>query len=83
MLVGGWVVLASDAGGGVLPEGPGLALLVMSVGYMFSFGISWGFCASVYISEITPLRVRGKAVGLCTGVNWGPAMSSAPSSRRR
>merc|ERR1712038_1023390 len=46
---------------------------VMVVGYMFSFGISWGFGAWLYISEIMPLRVRGKAVGLCTGVNWGPA----------
>ena len=26
-----------------------------------------------YISEIMPLRVRGKAVGLCTAMNWGPA----------
>jgi len=73
MLVGGSVALASDAGGGVLPEGPGLAVLIMVVGYMFSFGISWGFGAWLYISEIMPLRVRGKAVGLCTGVNWGPA----------
>merc|ERR1712083_363970 len=36
-------------------------------------GMSWGFGAWLYISEIMPLRVRGKAVGLCTGVNWGPA----------
>merc|ERR1712194_245975 len=32
-----------------------------------------GFGAWLYIAEIMPLRVRGKAVGLCTGVNWGPA----------
>merc|ERR1712217_17112 len=51
----------------------GNVIIVMVVGYMFSFGISWGFGAWLYISEIMPLRVRGKAVGLCTGVNWGPA----------
>merc|ERR1712039_751606 len=53
--------------------GAGLVIVAMVVGYMFSFGISWGFGAWLYISEIMPLRVRGKAVGLCTGVNWGPA----------
>ena len=31
----------------------------MIVTYMFSFGISWGFGAWLYISEIMPLRVRG------------------------
>merc|ERR1712087_778017 len=35
-------------------------------------GISWGFGAWLYISEIMPLRVRGQAVGLCTFFNWGP-----------
>lgn len=29
--------------------------------------------AWLYIPEIMPLRVRGKATGLCTFVNWGPA----------
>ena len=37
----------------------------------FAFGISWGFGAWLYISEIMPLRVRGKAVGLCTAAR-GP-----------
>lgn len=41
--------------------------------FMFAFGISWGYGAWLYIPEITPLRVRGKAVGLCTFANWGPA----------
>merc|ERR1712176_406391 len=56
-----------------LSRGAGLVIVAMVVGYMFSFGMSWGFGAWLYISEIMPLRVRGKAVGLCTGVNWGPA----------
>merc|ERR1712060_240939 len=56
-----------------IPRAAGYAIIAMVVGYMFSFGISWGFGAWLYISEIMPLRVRGKAVGLCTGMNWGPA----------
>merc|ERR1712176_153191 len=56
-----------------LSKAAGLVIIAMVVGYMFSFGMSWGFGAWLYISEIMPLRVRGKAVGLCTGVNWGPA----------
>merc|ERR1712060_63560 len=73
MLVGGITALAADDGSGHLPRGWGYLVIVMAVGYMFAFGISWGFGAWLYISEIMPLRVRGKAVGLCTGVNWGPA----------
>merc|ERR1712060_144218 len=56
-----------------VPQAAGYAIIAMVVGYMFSFGISWGFGAWLYIAEIMPLRVRGKAVGLCTGMNWGPA----------
>merc|ERR1712056_169973 len=56
-----------------IPRVAGYVIIAMAVGYMFAFGISWGFGAWLYISEIMPLRVRGKAVGLCTGVNWGPA----------
>merc|ERR1712151_847536 len=56
-----------------IPRVARYAIIAMVVGYMFSFGISWGFGAWLYISEIMPLRVRGKAVGLCTGMNWGPA----------
>merc|ERR1712060_472778 len=73
MLVGGITALAADDGSGHLPRGLGYLVIVMAIGYMFAFGISWGFGAWLYISEIMPLRVRGKAVGLCTGVNWGPA----------
>merc|ERR1712048_654816 len=72
MLIGGVVALAS-ARQEDLSRGSGYVIIAMVVGYMFSFGISWGFGAWLYISESMPLRVRGKAVGLCTGVNWGPA----------
>lgn len=78
MLVGGFVALAAETHEGSdgeqhLSQGAGSVVIAMVIGYQFSFGISWGFGAWLYISEIMPLRVRGKAVGLCTGVNWGPA----------
>merc|ERR1712150_169569 len=78
MLVGGTTALLAKThegpnGDEQLSKAAGLVIIAMVVGYMFSFGMSWGFGAWLYISEIMPLRVRGKAVGLCTGVNWGPA----------
>merc|ERR1719203_2746812 len=78
MLVGGVLALVVEThttadGEEHFEESIGVVIILMVVGYMFSFGISWGFGAWLYISEIMPLRVRGKAVGLCTGMNWGPA----------
>merc|ERR1712050_709286 len=78
MLVGGTTALVAEThegpnGDEQLSRSAGLVIVAMVVGYMFCFGMSWGFGAWLYISEIMPLRVRGKAVGLCTGVNWGPA----------
>merc|ERR1712039_279680 len=69
MLAGGIVALAA---GEHPSQAAGYVIIAMIVGYMFSFGISWGFGAWLYISEIMPLRVRGQAVGLCTFFNWGP-----------
>merc|ERR1740139_825318 len=76
--MGGITALAAETykgpeGEEELPKAAGMLIIAMVAGYMFSFGMSWGFGAWLYISEIMPLRVRGKAVGLCTGVNWGPA----------
>lgn len=74
MLVGGAVaLLAQDPETGHIDKVSGYTIVSMIVMYMFSFGISWGYGAWLYISEIMPLRVRGKAVGLCTAMNWGPA----------
>lgn len=70
MVVGGVVALAA---GEEVSQTAGYLIVAMVMGYMFAFGISWGFGGWLYISEIMPLRVRGKAVGLCTGTNWGPA----------
>ena len=55
-----------------MPHAGGVAIACV-VGYMTCFGGSWGYGAWLYIPEIMPLRVRGKAVGLATFVNWGPA----------
>lgn len=60
-----------------IPHAGGVAIACV-VCYMACFGGSWGYGAWLYIPEIMPLRVRGKAVGLATFVNWGPAnLSSA------
>merc|ERR1712061_402264 len=47
MLVGGTTALVADSQShdGQLPESAGLVIVAMVVGYMFSFGISWGFGA--------------------------------------
>ena len=73
MLVGGGVAVLAQDPDGQIGTAAGYTIVSMIVAYMFSFGISWGFGAWLYISEIMPLRVRGKAVGLCTAMNWGPA----------
>ena len=74
MMVGGITALAAhDPESDSIDAVAGYVIIATIVFYMFAFGISWGFGAWLYISEIMPLRVRGKAVGLCTAMNWGPA----------
>jgi len=78
MLIGGITDLlcpktVGDDGKESIPFVAGIVIIGAVVGFLFAFGISWGFGAWLYIPEIMPLRVRGKAVGLATGVNWGPA----------
>eukprot|EP00931_Biecheleriopsis_adriatica_P082884 TRINITY_DN5637_c0_g1_i1.p1 TRINITY_DN5637_c0_g1~~TRINITY_DN5637_c0_g1_i1.p1 ORF type:complete len:548 (+),score=101.95 TRINITY_DN5637_c0_g1_i1:55-1644(+) len=51
----------------------GYVIVAMVASFMLSFGLSWGFGAWLYIAEIMPLRVRGKAFGLAAAANWGPA----------
>ena len=77
VLIGGMGVMCASlliAGAATLadPRTGGLSVASI-VCYMFAFGASWGYGAWLYIPEIMPLRVRGKAVGLCTFINWGPA----------
>lgn len=66
LLVAGAVNAAGVPGGGSVA----IACVIL---YMMCFGCSWGYGAWLYIPEIMPLRVRGKAVGLATFINWGPA----------
>lgn len=45
---------------------------VVACSYLFvaSFACTWGPVSWVYPPELFPLRVRGKAVALCTSANW-------------
>lgn len=68
LLMAGLVTMRSGGGGGA--GGVAISCVVM---FMACFGVSWGYGAWLYIAEIMPLRARGKGVGLCTFINWGPA----------
>ncbi|RPB01546.1 general substrate transporter [Choiromyces venosus 120613-1] len=45
---------------------------VIACSYLFvaSFAITWGPASWTYPPELFPLRIRGKAVALCTSANW-------------
>ncbi|MEW2544680.1 sugar porter family MFS transporter [Streptomyces sp. NPDC047002] len=51
------------------PEGP--LLLVLILGYVAFFAVSFGTVAYVVISEIFPTRVRGVAASVATFALWG------------
>ncbi|WEW61135.1 high affinity glucose transporter [Emydomyces testavorans] len=46
--------------------------MIIAGSYLFvaSFAPSWGPVSWIYPPELFPLRVRGKAVALCTSANW-------------
>jgi MFS family permease len=46
--------------------------VVIACSYLFvaSFAPTWGPTSWVYPPELFPLRVRGKAVAICTSANW-------------
>jgi len=46
--------------------------VVIAFSYLFvaSFAPTWGPVSWVYVPELFPLRVRGKANALCTSANW-------------
>jgi sugar porter (SP) family MFS transporter len=48
------------------------AKVVIAFSYLFvaSFAPTWGPTSWVYVPELFPLRVRGKAGALCTSANW-------------
>ncbi|KAL1961203.1 hypothetical protein VTO42DRAFT_3148 [Malbranchea cinnamomea] len=45
---------------------------IIACSYLFvaSFACTWGPVSWIYPPELFPLRVRGKAVALCTSFNW-------------
>jgi sugar porter (SP) family MFS transporter len=64
--------LTNHAGGGA-PSVTGIVTLLATVVYIASFAFSLGPVVWTVISEIFPNRIRGKAMGVATAVNWGAA----------
>lgn len=48
----------------------GKGMIAVTCFFIFSFAITWGPVAFVYCSEIYPLRVKSKCIGLATTGNW-------------
>ena len=55
------------------PSVAGLVTLVGLVAFIISFAFSLGPVVWTVINEIFPGRIRGRAVAVCTAVNWGSA----------
>ena len=62
-------VAKSSAG----PSTAGLVTLVGLVAFIISFAFSLGPVVWTVINEIFPGRIRGRAVAVCTAVNWASA----------
>jgi sugar porter (SP) family MFS transporter len=63
-------------GAAVAAAGPSVAGLVTLVGlvaFIIPFAVSLGPVVWTVINEIFPGRIRGRAVAVCTAVNWGAA----------
>ncbi len=68
---------APKGGIGGVPEeswvigGPaGRAVIACTYLFVASYAPTWGPVSWIYPPELFPLRVRGKAVALCTSANW-------------
>jgi sugar porter (SP) family MFS transporter len=64
--------LGHHAAGGK-PSVTGIVTLLATVVYIASFAFSLGPVVWTLISEIFPNRIRGKAMGVATAINWGAA----------
>jgi len=53
-----------------IPTGPGFIAVISVVAYVCFFAIGLGPIAWLIISEIFPLRVRGRAMGVAVFFNW-------------
>ncbi len=49
---------------------PAKAVIACTYLFVASYAPTWGPASWIYPSELYPLRVRGKAVSLCTSANW-------------
>ncbi|PGG99622.1 hypothetical protein AJ79_08482 [Helicocarpus griseus UAMH5409] len=49
---------------------PAKAVVACTYLFVASFAPTWGPVSWIYPPELYPLRVRGKAVALCTSANW-------------
>ena len=49
---------------------PATAVIACTYLFVASFASTWGPVSWIYPPELFPLRVRGKAVALCTSANW-------------
>ncbi|PGH16636.1 hypothetical protein AJ80_05138 [Polytolypa hystricis UAMH7299] len=49
---------------------PATAVIATTYLFVASFAPTWGPVSWIYPPELFPLRVRGKAVALCTSSNW-------------
>jgi SP family galactose:H+ symporter-like MFS transporter len=76
IVVGGAFEFITAAPAAAAPAGPsvaGLATLAGLVVFIISFAFSLGPVVWTVINEIFPGRIRGRAVAICTAVNWGSA----------
>lgn len=48
----------------------GNAMIFLACLYIFFFATTWGPCAFVVVSEIYPIRIKSKGMGLATASNW-------------
>uniref|UniRef100_A0A060TDA9 ARAD1B23166p n=1 Tax=Blastobotrys adeninivorans TaxID=409370 RepID=A0A060TDA9_BLAAD len=48
----------------------GKGMIAVTCFFIFSFAVSWAPIAYIYCSEIYPLRVKSKCMGIATGANW-------------
>ena len=79
IVVGGalrFITLAAPVAASAASAGPSVAGIVTLVGlvaFIVSFAFSLGPVVWTVINEIFPGRIRGRAVAICTAVNWGSA----------
>ena len=53
-----------------LPDNWGVVALIGANLFVVAFAATWGPVMWVMLGEMFPNRIRGVALGVCTGVNW-------------